>query len=80
MKYRIVYNLRGQARFWVCDWPATFRPDDALAVLLRLHAHADAVTAMRIPIPSSHDELTAAVADLGISDVRIEESASAHDG
>lgn len=71
MKYRIDYNLRGQARFWVCEWPTRFRHDDALAALLRLHAHMDSVTQMRVPFPATHEELTAAVTDLGISDVRI---------
>ncbi|WP_230382877.1 hypothetical protein, partial [Pseudomonas putida] len=71
MKYKIDYNLKGHARFWVCDSPTSFRRNDALAVLLRLHAHTDPVTAMRVPFPVAHEELARAVADLGISDVRI---------
>ncbi|MFK3815102.1 hypothetical protein ACI2KG_00580 [Pseudomonas sp. NPDC089407] len=75
MKYRIDYNLKGHARFWVCEWPSSFRQDDALTALIRLHAHADSLTAMRVPLPATHEELAAAVADLGISDVRIKASA-----
>ncbi|WP_430491856.1 hypothetical protein [Pseudomonas fulva] len=71
MKYKIDYNLRGHVRFWVCDSPTALRQDDAFAVLLRLHAHSDPVTAMRVPLPVAHEELAMAVADLGISDVRI---------
>lgn len=75
MKYRIDYNLKGLARFWICEWPTSFRQDDALAALLRLHAHKDSVTVMRVPLPTTHEELSAAVADLGISDVRVKASA-----
>jgi len=71
MKYKIDYNLKGRARFWVCDSPTSLRQNDALAVLLRLHAHRDPVTAMRVPLPVAQEELAMAVADLGISDVRI---------
>lgn len=70
MKYRIDYHLKGHARFWVCDWPTSFGQDDALSALLRLHAPADTLTAMRDSLPVSHEQLIAAVTDLGISDVR----------
>jgi hypothetical protein len=72
MKYRIDYNLKGHTRFWICDWPAKPSEDDVLTALLRLHAHNDALSDMRAPHCFSQDALRIAVADLGISDVRLE--------
>lgn len=75
MKYRIDYNLKGHARFWVCDSATSFGQDDALGALLRLHAPEDTLTAMRDHLPVTHENLIAAVTNLGISDVRIRSDA-----
>ena len=72
MKYRIDYNLRGHTKFWICDWSSRPSEDNVLTALLRLHAPADALSEVRPPCRLSHNELRSAVADLGISDVRIE--------
>ncbi|CAB5637246.1 Uncharacterised protein [Pseudomonas putida] len=72
MKYRIDYNLKGHTRFWICDWPSTPNEDNVLTALLRLHAPADPLSEARAPCRLSHDDLRIAIADLGISDVRIE--------
>ncbi len=72
MKYRVDYNLKGHSRFWICDWSTSPSEDNVLTALLRLHAPADTLSEMRAPHRLSHDQLRIAVADLGISDVRIE--------
>lgn len=72
MKYRIDYNLKGQARFWVCESDVELQQDDALAVVLSLHGHSDPVADMRKSKPSTIGEQRVAVSDLGISDVRIQ--------
>lgn len=72
MKYRIDYNLKGRTKFWICDWSSRPSEDNVLTALLRLHASTDALSEMRAPRRLSHDDLRIAVADLGISDVRIE--------
>ncbi|CAB5525894.1 Uncharacterised protein [Pseudomonas putida] len=72
MKYRIDYNLRGHTRFWICDWSTRPSEDNVLTALLRLHASTDALSEVRPPCRLSRNELRSAVADLGISDVRIE--------
>ncbi|MBA1195750.1 hypothetical protein G7011_01315 [Pseudomonas plecoglossicida] len=72
MKYRIDYNLKGQARFWVCESDVELQHDDALAVVLSLHAHSDPVADMRNSKPATVGEQRVAVSDLGISDVRLQ--------
>lgn len=72
MKYRIDYNLKGQPRFWVYESDVELQQDDALAVVLSLHAHSDPVADMRKSKPATVGEQRVAVSDLGISDVRLQ--------